>query len=96
MTKAIRNPKNRNGLLIANCYIVNGYSTYATQVNIERIDMFDKNNTSFAGALFGAQNLSIAPLSYIKHTFTLAPDTIKTTNIDLSSLRVVADFSARH
>lgn len=85
-----------NGKLVAHCYIVNGYSTTATNVGITQIIVADKNGVQFANAYFYSQNLTIAPLSYVEHTFTFGADTLSTTNVDMSYLYVDAWFEARH
>lgn len=86
----------RNGQLVAHCYVVNGYSTYATRVNISEISVTGKNNTAIAHAYFGEQNLSIPALSYVEHTFTFGPDLITSTYINMSTLGFDANFSANH
>ena len=85
-----------NGKLVAHCYIVNGYSTHATMVNISEISVTGKNDKAIAHAYFGAQNLSIAALSYVEHTFTFGTDTIISTYVDMSTLGFDANFSANH
>ena len=85
-----------NGKLVAHCYVVNGYSTHATKVNISEISVTGKNDKVIAHAYFGNQNLSIAALSYVEHTFTFGPDTIISANVDMSRLGVNANFSANH
>lgn len=85
-----------NGKLVAHCYIVNGYSTHATMVNISEISVTGRNDKVIAHAYFGAQNLSIAALSYVEHTFTFGADTIISTYVDMSRLGFDANFSANH
>lgn len=85
-----------NGKLVAHCYIVNGYSTHATMVNISEISVTGKNDKAIAHAYFGPQNLSIAALSYVEHTFTFGADTIISTYVDMSRLGFDANFSANH
>lgn len=85
-----------NGNLVLHAYIVNGYSTNATNVNIKQIIVLDKNGEQIAHAYFGSQNLSIAPLSYVTHTFTFGADTIISTDVDMSALAVNSQFQANH
>lgn len=85
-----------NGQLVAHCFIVNGYSTNATNVNIKQIIVLDKNGTQIAHAYFNSQNLSIAALSYVEHTFTFGADTITSTNVDMSVVTVNSQFHANH
>lgn len=86
----------KNGQLVAHCFIVNGYSTNATSVNIKQIIVLDKNGTQIAHAYFNSQNLSIAALSYIEHTFTFGADTITSTNVDMSVVTINSQFQANH
>lgn len=85
-----------NGKLVANCYVVNGYSTTATLVNIKSITISDKNGVVIASGDFGEQNFTIDQRAYIRHTFTFSGDAIKATSVDMSSLDLDATFSARH
>lgn len=86
----------KNGELVFHCYIVNGYSAAVTNLSVNQLIVKDKNGTEIANALFGKQNFTVAPLSYIEHTYTFGADTIKSTNVDMSSLDVNAKFSFNH
>jgi len=85
-----------NGKLVVHCFIVNGYSTRATNVNILQMYVKDKNGTNIAHAYFNSQNLTLDPLSYVEHTFTFSGDTILSTAVDLSYITINAQFRANH
>ena len=85
-----------NGYLVARCYIVNGYSTMATNVSIPCLKITGENDVVIAEANFEAQDLTMAPLSYVEHIFTFAPDTILNENVDMSTLGVYSQFRATH
>ena len=85
-----------NGKLVAHCYIVNGYSTNASKVDITEISICGKDGKEIAHAYFPNQNMFIDALSYVEHTFTFGADTIISTNVDMSVLSVDANFSAYH
>ena len=85
-----------NGKLIAKCFVVNGYSTNATRVCILEMTILDRNGKEVAHAYFNPQNLSIAKLSYIEHTFKIDSDAITSTDVDLTALDVRVRFRATH
>ncbi len=85
-----------NGRLVANCYIVNGYNTLATQVNIPTLIVYGADNVVIADGGFANQNLTINAQSYLCYTFTFGGDALELNNADLSFLRFHCEFSARH
>ena len=85
-----------NGKLVAHCYVVNGYSTKATMVNISEISVRGTGDKAIAHAYFGNQNFTIPALSYIEHTFTFGADTIISSSVDMSTLGFNVSFSANH
>ena len=91
-----KSAKFENGKLVMVCFIVNGYSTTATNLNVKTITVCGENEKLYAKGSFPAQNLTIAPLSYVEHTFTFSDDAIKAYGADLSHLVVDATFSLNH
>ena len=85
-----------NGQLIVHCFVVNGFSTTATNVGVTYLEVKDKNGTLIASANFNQQNLVIGPLSYVEHTFAFGSDTVAATDVDMSSLSVSCQFTATH
>lgn len=85
-----------NGALVARCYVVNGFSKAAYNVHVEKVEIFNGKGEAVAGGTFGAQNLSIAPLAYVEHTFTFTDDAVLTLHADLSTLTVNASTRANH
>lgn len=86
----------QNGTLVLTCFVVNGYSTTATGVHVKSISVKGDNDHLIAEAFFDAQQLTIAPLSYVTHTFYFSGDTLADADADLSHLIVDYRFSAYH
>ena len=86
----------KEGKLYVRCFVFNGYSTPASNVSITQMTLRDKNDTVFAEAGFGDQNLIINALSYVEHTFIFSGDTILSSNVDISSLGCSCQFKASH
>ena len=74
-----------NGMLIAECFVINGLDTTVYDVNVEALQLANDAG-DFAGASFGVlQGTAIAPYSYIVWTFTFPADCVYTNNADLTS-----------
>ena len=86
----------KDGKLVVHCFIVNGFSTTATNVSITEMNVVDKDGKVIASACFNAQNLTMDPLSYVEHTFTFGGDCIVNTDVDMAVITTNARFSARH
>ncbi len=86
----------KDGKLVVHCFIVNGFSTPATNVSITEMNVVDKDGKVIASACFNAQNLTMDPLSYVEHTFTFGGDCIVNTDVDMAVITTNARFSARH
>ncbi|MBR2615288.1 MAG: SLAP domain-containing protein [Clostridia bacterium] len=86
----------RDGKLYANCFIVNGYSTVANPVNILEVIIMDRHGTVVAHDTFQEQNLNMAALSYVEHTFIFDAAGLEGTYVDLSDVTLNARFSATH
>lgn len=85
-----------NGGLVLNCYIVNGFSTTATNTSILEITVKDANGKIIAHDTFPEQNGTINALSYVTHSFHFGASAIENTAVDMSSLGVNARFYCRH
>jgi len=85
-----------NGNFILKAYIVNGYSTTATNINVNEIIIKDANGVKFAHERFYNQNLTINSLSYLEHTFVIGSGAMTTTDVDISTLDTSAACSADH
>lgn len=55
-----------------------------------------KDGKLYADGSFAAQNLSIAPMSYVEHTFTFSGDAVQNYGADLSFLNVKYSTRAVH
>ena len=74
-----------NGVLIAECFVINGLDTTVYDVNVEALQ-FANDAGDFAGASFGVlQGTAIAPYSYIVWTFTFPADCVYKNEADLTS-----------
>ena len=74
-----------DGMLIAECFVINGLDTTVYDVNVEALQ-FANDAGDFAGASFGVlQGTAIAPYSYIVWTFTFPADCVYKNNADLTS-----------
>ena len=86
----------QDGKLVVHCFIVNGFSTVATDVSITEMNVIDKDGKMIASAIFNAQGFTMNPLSYIEHTFSFGSDCILNTDVDMSVITTNAKYSARH
>jgi len=85
-----------NGDLVLNCYIVNGFSTTATNVSILEMYVKDANGKTIAHDTFPEQNGTINAMSYVVHSFRFAASSVENTVVDMSTLTVNARFYCRH
>ncbi len=70
--------------LVAECFVINGFSTTVYNVNINNLE-FSNAAGVISSASFGMlQNAAIAPYSYIIWTFHFGPDCIQATDADLT------------
>ena len=75
-----------NGMLIAECFVINGFDVPVYNVNVDSLE-FSNSAGKFAGAAFGTlQGASIAPYSYIVWTFTFPADCVFSNNADLTGV----------
>lgn len=75
-----------NGMLIAECFVINGFDVPVYNVNVDLLE-FSNSAGKFAGAAFGTlQGASIAPYSYIVWTFTFPADCVFSNNADLTGV----------
>lgn len=86
----------KDGKLIVTCFVVNGYNTTASSVHIKTLTVSGKDGKLYADGSFAAQNLSIAPMSYVEHTFTFSGDAVHNYGADLSFLNVKYSTHAVH
>lgn len=75
-----------NGYLVAECYVINGYSYPITEINVEELYVYN-NSGLIAAASFGIMNnVVLQPNEHVIWTFRFAPDTIFMQGADLSEL----------
>ena len=75
-----------NGTLVAECFVINGYTTKTYNIKVNEL-MFANANGVIATASFGElSGLVLEPHTYAVWTFKFAPDVISAPNADLSSL----------
>jgi len=81
-----------DGTMVAECYVVNGYSTTGYNIDVQDITIRDINDTLVAEAGFGyltdssGNSVYINSGSYITWTFKFKPQYVKTTSPDFSGI----------
>lgn len=86
-----------DGILVAECFVINGLNTVVYQIEVTSLAFYDGDNQLIASASFGPlQNLSIGAGQYAIWTFTFAADTVANSSANLSFLRCVADTTYHH
>ena len=86
-----------DGMLVAECFVINGLNTVVYQIEVTSLAFYDGDNQLIASASFGPlQNLSIGAGQYAIWTFTFAADTVANSSANLSFLRCVADTTYHH
>jgi SLAP domain-containing protein len=77
-----------NGYLVAECFVINGYSYPITEINVEELYIYN-NSGLIAAASFGIiNNVVLQPNEHVVWTFKFAPNTIYMQNADLSELNL--------
>ena len=86
----------QNGTLVLTCFVVNGYSTTASDLHVKSVSVEGDNGHLIANGFFDSQKLTVAPLSYVTYTFYFSGDTLADADADLSHLLVNYRFSCYH
>lgn len=82
----------QDGKLIAECYIINGFSHSVFNINVKEITLANSDGVIASGAGFGICNgLTLAPYTYARWTFTFSGDSVINYGADLS--RLICDAS---
>lgn len=85
-----------DGVLVAECFVVNGFSETVSQLEVERL-AFGNEEGVFADGRFGLMDGAvIQPYSYIIWTFSFHGDSIQVPNADLSYLKYESGVSFKH
>ena len=83
-----------NGELVAECFVINGFSHNVFNINVESIAFSNSAGPIASGSGFGVlNNVTLPPYTNIVWTFRFAPDTIANYGADLSSLTCNASVS---
>ncbi len=86
----------KDGCLIAECYVINGHNTPASNIRVDSLS-FENKSVKIASGSFGElQGLVLAPYSYAKWTFGFVPADVENYGADLGYLRCISDCSYSH
>ncbi len=83
----------QDGRFVMNCYIMNGYDTALSGVDISSIQVKNGDGRTVASGVFPSQSLDIAPQSYAQHSFIFSEDALLDANADLSTLVLTWSYS---
>lgn len=73
-----------NGVLVAECFVINGLSVNVYNINVENLE-FSNGSVKIAQAAFGVmQNAVIAPYSHVIWTFYFDTNCVLSANADLT------------
>lgn len=80
-----------NGKLIAECFVINGFSNNVSNIIVDNLTFANKDGV-FASASFGTINRpALPPYSHFVWTFLFESDTLSKTNVDISFLNCTYD-----
>ncbi|MBE6727944.1 MAG: hypothetical protein E7562_04770 [Ruminococcaceae bacterium] len=83
-----------NGELVAECFVINGFSHNVFNINVKSITFSNSSGVIASGSGFGVlNNVTLAPYTNIVWTFRFAPDTVANYGANLSSLICNASVS---
>lgn len=83
-----------NGMLIADCFVINGLNTSVYNIYVDNLLFKDANDQLIAQANFGElKNLCLGPNQYVLWSFTFHPEAVANQQADLSYLNCIADTS---
>lgn len=76
-----------NGMLVAECFVINGFSHNVFNINVKSITFGNPSGMIASGSGFGVlNNVTLPPYTNIIWTFRFAPDAITNYGADLSQL----------
>lgn len=83
-----------NGMLIADCFVINGLNTPVYNIYVDNLLFEDANDQLIAQAAFGElKGLCLGPNQYVLWSFTFHPEAVANQQADLSYLNCVTDTS---
>ena len=83
-----------NGELVAECFVINGFSHNVFNIDVESITFSNSSGVIASGSGFGVlENVTLAPFTNIVWTFRFAPDAVQNYGADLSRLICNASVS---
>ena len=86
----------KDGTLYAECFVINGYNRYVSNINVEKIAISNKSGV-IATANFGLlDGVVLAPYTHITWTFSFGADCVISPNANLSWLSVDASATYRY